>query len=381
MKSPYALYGLNAPPSVSQRLKSLNWPLLILATLIGLIGATLLYSVADGSFSPWSGAHLIRLAFGICLAVFIGTIPIKYIYAPAYWLHFIVFILLILTAVMGQTNKGAERWLVLGPIRLQPSEFAKITAILALGRFFYDAYRLRLRPIYFFLIPASIILFPMVLILKQPDLGTALLMCFCGIAVIFVAGLNYKIFLGGIVSTIAALPIIWMNMKSYQKNRVMTFLDPEKDPLGTGYHISQAKIAFGSGGMTGRGFMKGPQTMLEFLPEKHTDFAFTAYAEQFGFLGAIFLLSLFAIITFILIRMCMKSQHIFGKLVICGIATNFFFYIYVNIAMIMGLVPIVGVPLPLISYGGSVMITIFLSFGIALNLEINNFEEDEWGNT
>ncbi|MFT6083183.1 MAG: rod shape determining protein RodA [Alphaproteobacteria bacterium] len=187
----------------------------------------------------------------------------------------------------------------------------------------------------------------------------------------FAAGINYRIFLAGIITTLAALPIIWTNMKSYQKNRVMTFLDPEKDPLGTGYHISQAKIAFGSGGTTGRGFMKGPQAMLEFLPERHTDFAFTAYAEQFGFVGSLFLLSLFAIIIIILTKMCLKSRHIFGKLVICGINANLFFYLFINMAMVMGLTPVVGVPLPLISYGGSVMITIFISFGIALNLEIN----------
>lgn len=373
IRSPYPLYGLNTPPSIFKRFISLNWPLLGLTCIIGIIGSILLYSVSGGSFTPWAGIHLIRLGLGVIVAIMIGLFPIKFIYAPSYWLHLIVFLLLLATALVGETHKGAQRWLEFGSIRLQPSEFAKITTILALGRFFHDAYQYRLPPVYFLIIPACIILLPMILILQQPDLGTALLMCFCGIAVMFAAGLNYKIFLGGIITVLAALPVIWMYMKPYQKNRVMTFLNPESDPLGTGYHIAQAKIAFGSGGVTGRGFMQGPQTMLEFLPEKHTDFAFTAFAEQFGFIGSICLLVLFGIMIFLLLRMCTQSKHIFGKLIICGIATNFFFYIFVNIAMVMGLAPIVGVPLPLISYGGSVMMTICISFGIALNLEINQF--------
>jgi rod shape determining protein RodA len=177
---------------------------------------------------------------------------------------------------------------------------------------------------------------------------------------------------GGFVACLTALPIIWAGLKTYQKNRVLIFLDPEKDPLGTGYHISQAKIAFGSGGVSGRGFMKGPQAMLEFLPEKHTDFAFTAYAEQFGFIGSFFFLIFFAVIIAMLTLLCLKTRHIFGKLVICGITANFFFYVFINMAMVMGLTPVVGVPLPFLSYGGSVMITIFISFGIALNLQIND---------
>lgn len=358
-------------PLIFGNLKEINKSLLIVSVFVGFIGAIMLYGSAGGSFTPWAENHLIRLCFGVFLAIIIGIMPIGYIYKPAYFFHICVILLLIATALFGATSKGAERWLVIGPLRMQPSEFSKISTILALGRFFHEAYKFRLQPIYFIVIPIFIIFIPMVLILKQPDLGTALLMCFCGLAVMLASGIDYRIFIAGGVACLAALPIIWANLKTYQKNRVLIFLDPEKDPLGTGYHISQAKIAFGSGGFFGRGFMKGPQAMLEFLPEKHTDFAFTAYAEQFGFVGSIFLLILFAIILSILTIICLNTKHIFGRLVICGITANFFFYVFINMAMVMGLTPVVGVPLPFLSYGGSVMITIFVSYGIALNLQIN----------
>ena len=358
-------------PLLVQRFQAINKSLLIVSIIIGVIGTIMLYGAGNASFSPWAGQHLFRLFLGVFISVFIAVLPIRYIYSPAYLAHFIVFLLLVATALFGDTSKGAERWLVIGPLRMQPSEFTKITTILALGRFFHEAYKYRLQPIYFIIIPALIIFIPMILILKQPDLGTALLMFFCGIVVMFAAGIDYRIFIGGIVTCLALLPIIWANMKPYQKNRVLIFLDPEHDPLGKGYHISQAKIAFGSGGVSGRGFMKGPQSMLEFLPERHTDFAFTAYAEQFGFVGSVILLILFFCIISILLLMCLRTRHIFGKLVICGIAANFFFYVFINMAMVMGLTPVVGVPLPMISYGGSVMMTIFVGYGIAMNLEIN----------
>jgi rod shape determining protein RodA len=359
-------------PLIVSRFKAIDKSLLIVSVFVGLIGTIMLYGSAGGSFTPWAGNHLIRLIVGVFLAIVIGIMPVRYIYRPAYAFHFFVILLLIATAIFGDTSKGAERWLAIGPLRIQPSEFSKISTILALGRFFHEAYKFRLQPIYFIVIPIFIIMIPMALILKQPDLGTALLMCFCGLAVMVASGIDYRIFVGGFVACLTALPIIWAGLKTYQKNRVLIFLDPEKDPLGTGYHISQAKIAFGSGGVSGRGFMKGPQAMLEFLPEKHTDFAFTAYAEQFGFIGSFFLLILFAVIIAMLTLLCLKTRHIFGKLVICGITANFFFYVFINMAMVMGLTPVVGVPLPFLSYGGSVMITIFISFGIALNLQIND---------
>jgi rod shape determining protein RodA len=368
--SKISFYNEEVKLSIVQRFLRLNKTLILISLLIGIIGSIMLYGSAQGSLRPWAITHFIRLIGGIILAFAIGIGSSNYIYKSAYWIHIFVFLLLVATAIFGDTSKGAERWLSIGPLRIQPSEFAKISTILVLGRFFHDAYNYRLQPVLFIIIPSILIIFPMILILQQPDLGTALLMCFCGLVVMFASGIDYRIFLAGTITTIAALPIIWSNMKTYQKNRVLTFLDPEKDPLGTGYHISQAKIAFGSGGLTGRGFMKGPQSMLEFLPEKHTDFAFTAYAEQFGFIGSLFLLFLFFIIVVILTKMSLKAKNIFSKLIICGISANFFFYLFINTAMVIGLTPVVGVPLPLISYGGSVMITIFVSFGIALNLEI-----------
>ena len=269
----HSIHRSDIIPLIVNRFKAIDKSLLVISVFVGLIGTIMLYGSAGGSFTPWAGNHLIRLIAGVFLAVVIGIMPVRYVYQPAYIFHLFVILLLVATAIFGDTSKGAERWLAIGPLRIQPSEFSKISTILALGRFFHEAYKFRLQPIYFIIIPVFIILIPMALILKQPDLGTALLMCFCGLAVMVASGIDYRIFVGGFFTCLAALPIIWAGLKTYQKNRVLIFLDPEKDPLGTGYHISQAKIAFGSGGVSGRGFMKGPQAMLEFLPEKHTDFA------------------------------------------------------------------------------------------------------------
>lgn len=357
--------------SFKQKFFHINKTLLSLAFCGVLIGTIMLYASAQGSLYPWAGAHFSRylMAMGLCLGI--AFAPIGVIYKPAYLFHIIAILLLVATDIFGEVSKGAVRWLNLGFITFQPSELAKTTTLVALARFFHDAYRWRLPSVYMIIVPVLIIFLPTFLVLIQPDLGTALLLVFAGVTVMFASGLNWRLFVGSGVICLASLPIIWMGLRSYQKNRVLTFLNPESDPLGTGYHIAQAKIAMGSGGITGRGFMKGTQSMLEFLPEKHTDFAFTAFAEQFGCIGSVLLLALYIMITFTLVIMALRARHIFGKMLILGIGTNFFFYVFINMAMVMGLLPVVGIPLPFISYGGTVMLTVFIGFGIALNAHIN----------
>lgn len=353
------------------RISLMNKSVFLISAIIVLIGTAMLFGTAGGSFMPWAGAHLIRYIVGVALCCALAMAPVQFIYKPAYFLHGIAILLLIATELVGDTSKGAQRWLNLGVVRLQPSEFAKITTLLALSRFFHDAYRFRMMPISMIGISLVIIFMPAILILKQPDLGTALLLIFGGVAVMFAAGIHWKIFVFSGIGVGAALPIIWMMMHKYQKQRVLTFLNPEADPLGSGYHIMQAKIAMGSGDFFGRGFMKGPQSMLEFLPEKHTDFAFTAFAEQFGFMGSMVLLVLLGIFITILLGMSLQTRHIFGKLLIMGIACNFFFYVFINMGMVMGILPVVGVPLPFISYGGTVMMTIMIGLGLAQNAYIS----------
>ena len=361
------LYYEEEKLSILQKFSAMSKSLLIFSTLTVFIGGIMLYGSAGGSFTPWAGAHFIRFGAALFLCIIISLMPIKWIFKPAYLFHIGAILLLVATALFGETNKGAERWLNLGFIRLQPSELAKITTILALARFFHEGYRIRLMPIYMVIIPLIIIFVPTILVLKQPDLGTSLLLVFAGVAVMFAAGIDWRLFAGSGVLVLASMPFVWMGMKPYQKQRVLTFMNPESDPLGSGYHIAQAKIAMGSGGISGRGFMQGPQSMLEFLPEKHTDFAFTAFAEQFGFIGSIALLILFTIIIFIMLIMALQSRHIFGRLLILGISANFFFYVFINMAMVMGLTPVVGVPMPFMSYGGTIMMTIFIGFGLAQN--------------
>jgi rod shape determining protein RodA len=355
-----------------QKFYHINLSLLIVSFITVFIGTIMLYGTADASFTPWAGAHIGRYMVGVGLCVFISILPIEWIYRIAYFVHIVAILLLIATELVGDVSKGAQRWLNLGFIRLQPSEFAKITTLMALARFFHESYRYRLLPVYMIGISLLIIFIPAILVLKQPDLGTALLLIFGGVTVMFGSGIHLRVFIISGIGIIASLPLIWFSLHQYQRQRVLTFLDPESDPLGAGYHISQAKIAMGSGGITGRGYMQGPQSMLEFLPEKHTDFAFTAFAEQFGFIGSIFLLLCLGAIIFIMLRMALRCKHIFGKLLILGIATNFFFYVFINMGMVMGILPVVGVPLPFISYGGTVMMTIMIGFGLAQNSFIHD---------
>ncbi|MBT7581728.1 MAG: rod shape-determining protein RodA, partial [Kordiimonadaceae bacterium] len=289
----------------------------------------------------------------------------------AYPLYAVALGMLVVVDVMGEMGMGAQRWIDLGFMNLQPSEFMKIALVMALARYFHclsDEETVQIKSL---IKPIILIILPVVLVLRQPDLGTTLLIIMGGVAILFAAGVRMWIFVLSFLAMIPALIGAWQFLQPYQKLRVLTFLDPEKDPLGAGYHIIQSKIALGSGGVYGKGFIQGTQSQLNFLPEKHTDFIFTVIAEELGLIGGLSLLGLYLILLAyaMIVSVSVKSQ--FGRLLILGMAFTFFLYLFINIAMVMGLVPVVGVPLPLVSYGGSAMLTLMVGFGLILSTAIH----------
>lgn len=358
-------------PSLGEKLARLHWPLVALVTLLGLVGYALLYSAAGGAHSPWALRHGIRLIVMLVVMVALALVDLRRIFKLAYSIYFAVLALLFIVALFGEINKGAQRWIDLGFVQLQPSELMKLALVLALARYFHSAYLDEVRRPLFLLPPVVMILLPVGVVLKQPDLGTAVMIAAVGTAMLFLAGAALWKFalaagLGG-----AALPIVWSHLHDYQRQRVLTFLDPEKDPLGAGYHIIQSKIAIGAGGLWGRGYMRGTQAQLSFLPEKHTDFAFTMLAEESGFFGAVAVLVLIAAILLVGFSVALRAQSHFARLLAAGVTVNFALYALVNIAMVTGLIPVVGVPLPLVSYGGTAMLTAMLGMGLLLNAQVN----------
>lgn len=358
-------------PSLGEKLARLHWPLVALVTLLGLVGYALLYSAAGGAHSPWALRHGIRLIVMLVVMVALALVDLRRIFKLAYSIYFAVLALLFIVALFGEINKGAQRWIDLGFVQLQPSELMKLALVLALARYFHSAYLDEVRRPLFLLPPVVMILLPVGMVLKQPDLGTAVMIAAVGTAMLFLAGAALWKFalaagLGG-----AALPIVWSRLHDYQRQRVLTFLDPEKDPLGAGYHIIQSKIAIGAGGLWGRGYMRGTQAQLSFLPEKHTDFAFTMLAEESGFFGAVAVLVLIAAILSVGFSVALRAQSHFARLLAAGVTVNFALYALVNIAMVTGLIPVVGVPLPLVSYGGTAMLTAMLGMGLLLNAQVN----------
>jgi rod shape determining protein RodA len=343
--------------------------LLVCAT--GGVGAAMLYSAANGSVEPWAFRHLIRFAAGLSLMVMIALTDIRLWLRYAYVLYFGSLILLGAVEIAGSVGMGAQRWIDLGVINLQPSEVMKISVIVALARYFHGATVEDVgRPLYL-LVPLLMVAAPTALVLRQPDLGTALMLVIAGGAMFFIAGVRMWMFALVVVSAMGAAPVIWGMLHDYQRQRVLTFLNPESDPLGTGYHIIQSKIALGSGGLFGKGFVQGSQSHLNFLPEKQTDFIFTMLAEEFGMVGALALLGLYTLILVYGFAIAISSRNQFGRLLTLGIMTTFFLYLFINVAMVMGLIPVVGVPLPLISYGGTAMITLLFGFGLVMSVYVH----------
>ncbi|MGO1118191.1 rod shape-determining protein RodA [Rhodovibrionaceae bacterium A322] len=361
----------NPSLTIGQKFLAMNWLLVLLICAVASVGFAMLYSAANGSYDPWTSKQMIRFAMGLVIMLTVALVDIRFWFRVAYPLYFLALGLLVAVEVVGSVGMGAQRWIDLKVIQLQPSELMKVALVLALARYFHSVPLDEIGRLRHLLIPFVLIGSPVVLVLKQPDLGTALMLVMVAGAVFFAAGVRIWKFVVVAVGTGAAIPIIWSQLRPYQQRRVLTFLDPESDPLGAGYHITQSKIALGSGGLFGRGFLEGTQSHLSFLPEKQTDFIFTMLAEEFGLIGGIGLMVLFLLIFVYGFAIALRSNNHFGRLLALGLTFNLFCYFFINIAMVMGLVPVVGVPLPLISYGGTVMLTVMLAFGLTLSVSVH----------
>ena len=366
--------GLLSHPKVSigQKLLHLHWLFVILLTLTASIGFAMLYSAAGGDFDPWASRQMVRFGVGMLGMVVIAVTDIRLWLRYAYAFYFLVLALLIGVEVAGFVGMGAQRWISLGFFNVQPSELMKVAMVLALARYFHGGSIEDVGRPMFLLPPAIMVAAPAVLIIRQPDLGTTLMLGLASVAMFFAAGVRmWKFILAGILGLISA-PVAWFTiLRDYQKQRILTFLNPETDTLGSGYHIIQSKIALGSGGMFGKGFMQGTQSHLNFLPEKQTDFIFTMLAEEFGLVGGLTLIALYILLLAYGFVISMSSRNHFGRLVGIGVTVTFFLYIFINIAMVMGLIPVVGVPLPLVSYGGTAMLTLLFGFGLLLCVHIH----------
>jgi rod shape determining protein RodA len=358
-------------PRLWQRIRGISWgPVLLICATAG-FGIAVLYSAADGSMEPWAAKQTIRFAIALILMIGAALLDIRHWFRAAYWVYAIVLALVVAVDLRGFVGMGAQRWIDLGVIQLQPSELMNVAVVLALARCFHSLSSEELGRIRYLLLPALMIGVPAALVLKQPDLGTAVTLLMGGAVLYFIAGVRLRYFALTAAAAAAALPGVWHFLRDYQKNRIYTFLDPDSDPLGAGYHILQSKIALGSGGLFGKGFMQGSQSHLSFLPEKQTDFIFTTLAEEFGLVGGLGLLALYSMIIVYGFAMALRSRNHFGRLLGLGIVTNFFLSVFINIAMVMGLIPVVGVPLPLISYGGTAMLSVMLGFGLLLNVGVH----------
>lgn len=357
--------------TLADKLRGIRWDLIALITAIACIGFALLYSAANGNLYPWSERQMVRFALAFVPMVAVALIDIRYWFRAAYWIYGVSLALIVAVDLRGIVGMGAQRWINLGVIELQPSEIMKIALVLALARYFHSRSGDEIRRFSTIFAPGLLIAVPVALVLKQPDLGTAVMLVANGAALMFLAGIRLWIFAAGAAAAAAVAPLGWSMLRGYQKARLHTFLDPNTDPLGAGYHILQSKIALGSGGLFGKGFLMGTQTHLSFLPEKQTDFIFTILAEEFGLVGGLTLLALYMVVTGYGFAIALRSRSHFGRLLGLGLATNFFLYAFINTAMVIGLLPVVGVPLPLISYGGTAMVTVMLGFGLLMNVSIH----------
>ncbi len=336
-------------------------------SLIAFIGFAMLISASGGSFSPWATPQIIRFALAFAIMLIVAVMPMRILLDYAYFFYFGCVIVLIAVDVMGHTGMGAQRWLRFGGVGIQPSEFTKLAVILALARYFHHIQPEDIKRLSFMIIPAILLFIPAALIYRQPNLGTTVIVLAVGVIMGFLAGIRWRYFIGVVVTAIAATPVAWYFMHDYQKTRVLTFLDPQKDPLGAGYNILQSMIAIGSGGLFGKGYMQGSQNQLNFLPEKQTDFIFTMYAEEMGFLGGIMLLFLYFTLLLSGMIVASRSRSTFGAMMAAGVTALLFIHIIINVGMVMGLLPVVGVPLPLMSYGGSITMTAVFAVGLMLN--------------
>jgi rod shape determining protein RodA len=374
----YLEYKVKTVPTGISKILYLNWPLVLLLTAVGSVGFLMLFSVAGGSFQPWAEPQIKRFGLGMAAMFAIAMVPIWFWRNMAGLAYGVAILLLLMVEFFGFSGGGAQRWIDLGFMRLQPSELTKVSMVMMLAAYYDWLEMERTSHPVWVLIPVCLILLPTFLVLKQPDLGTAILLITGGGVMMFIAGVHWLYFvaviflgIGVVYAAMVSRGTDWQLLKDYQFRRIDTFLDPSTDPLGAGYNITQSKIALGSGGFSGRGFMQGTQSRLNFLPEKHTDFIFTTLAEEFGFIGAVSLLVLYGLILMFCITSALTNKDRFSSLVTLGVGSTFFLFFSVNMAMVMGLMPVVGVPLPLISYGGTAMIVLLAGFGLAQSAHVH----------
>ena len=358
------------------KFSQIDWTFCLALCLIAGAGALMMFSVAGSSWEPWAAAHLFRFGFFFVVMVVLAMVDLRVWFALAYPIYGLGLLLLVAVELVGDVRMGAQRWLDLGFMSFQPSEVMKIGIVLALARFYHGGSAENARLSWWLLAPAAMIAAPVLLVAHQPDLGTAMLIALTGAAIVVLAGLSWKIIGTAVVGFLVSIPpIVMFVLHDYQRQRVLTFLNPESDPSGSGYHILQSKIALGSGGFFGKGYGLGSQSQLNFLPEKHTDFIFATLAEEFGFLGCASVLALYAAVIFMALRTAALAHSHFGRLAASGVTATFTLYVLINGAMVMGLAPVVGVPMPLLSYGGTVMMTVMIGFGLVQSVRVHRYTE------
>jgi rod shape determining protein RodA len=361
---------------LSEKLSLFGWPLFAAMCLVLALSVIMLYSAGGGAWRPFALSQLGKIALGLGVFFFAAFSNIKTWLKSAYAIYAVALLLIILTTFIGHTGMGAQRWLNLGFIHIQPSEFIKIALVLAMARYFAWQNSVESQQLKNYVAPALMLFVPFALVAVQPDLGTAISIAALAALMFFIAGAKKQWFIiAGILAVLAA-PVVWYGgMRDYQRDRIITFVQPDADPSGAGYQINQAKIAFGSGGMVGKGYLNGTQSHLSFLPEKQTDFIFTMLGEEFGFAGGFMLLALYSAIVGILFWYAKTTRNRFGQLLCFGFSLNFFIYYFINVAMVLGLLPTVGVPLPLMSFGGSSLLSLLFGFGLCQNARINKDQQ------
>lgn len=355
------------PFTLLGRLAEINWFIIFIMCSLAFIGFAMMVSAGGGDFHPWASQQISRFTLAFVMMLILAMIPMRVLMDYAYILYFLCLLVLIGVDITGHIGMGAKRWLAVGGLNLQPSEFMKLAVILVLARYFHQLHPEDIQRFPFLIPPLLLIAMPAVLILRQPNLGTTIIMGSVGVIMCFLAGVKWRYFIGAVVGAVSAMPVIWHFMHDYQKRRVLTFLNPGEDPQGAGYNILQSIIAIGSGGLFGKGYMHGTQNQLNFLPEKHTDFIFTMLAEEFGFMGCMLVLLLFFILLMSGMMVSLRSRSTFGAMMAAGVTALIFMHILINCSMVMGMMPVVGVPLPLMSYGGSIMVSTVLAVGLLLN--------------
>lgn len=357
--------------SLIQKFLQINWGLLVLLTAVASVGFAMLYSAAGGDLQPWASRQMVRFSLGIGIMICVAMVDPRIWMRYAYVIYGVGVAMLVWVDVAGVIGMGAQRWIVIGPLSVQPSEIMKVAIVLVLARYFHGLSHEQIGRPQYLLWPLALIAVPAGLVMVQPDLGTATMLTLTGAALFFLAGVRIWKFLVVGAAGLAAMPVLWHFLREYQKQRIRTFFNPENDPLGSGYHILQSKIALGSGGIFGRGYLEGSQSHLNFLPEKQTDFIFTMLAEEFGLVGGLTLLTLYILVIGYGYAIALRSRSQFSRLLALGLVTMFSLYVFINVGMVMGLLPVVGVPLPLVSYGGTSMLSLLFSFGLIMGTYIH----------